>query len=312
MMEVYTVKINQSLLPLMISFESFFYISLAILQKNFREFNMKLKLLLMSTTIIANASFFSHDLKYYETHLDDAKRKFEECKKEFQHALIDRDKNKIKEIKQNSECIDSEKAIKEAKRREYEAKRALEEKQRKEKEAKQKSLFEAKKKEFLEKYKNMDYLAFLKDGKQECSYFNQNALFGAMDYSLKASKCVAWKELQKEKEQTAITDMDAKYPVEKLLDYKNEVCKHASYGDTTCEFVRDVVFKQREDKVVKNYLANKDLLKKDFNACHKKFYALYMQSKYQEADKVKNTYKCYMASQAAQKLNIFNYIHPMK
>ena len=273
---------------------------------------MKLKILLIATIIAANAGLFTHDLKYYETHLDDAKEKFQECKKAFQHALIDKDKDKIKEIEQDSECIDSEKAIKQARRREQEAKRALEEKKRKEQEAKQKVVFEQKKKEYIEKYKTMDYINFLKDGKQECSFFSQKKIFGGMDYSQKASKCVAWKELQKEKEKKAVEETDAKYPGAKLLEYKNKVCKNAMFGDAKCDFIRDVVFKKREESVIKNYLANKQQLKKDFNECYHEINALYKKSKYKEVQKIKNSYKCYMAAKAALKLNIYGYFKPMK
>ncbi len=266
---------------------------------------MKFKLFLLST-MVANAGFFTHDLQYYETHLDDAKEKMDECFKSLQHALIDKDEDKIKELEQDSECDHADRALKEAKSREEEARREIEEKQRKERQAKNKALFLQKKQEYILKYKDMPYLEFLKDA-EKCQYYRH---YGNI-FTPKDSQCVAWKEMKKEKETIALDKLDATYPDKKLLDYKNKVCKRVQYGNIACNFAV-LAFQHREESVIKNYLENRDLLKKDFNDCYAKITAFNKQRKFQEAQNVSNTYKCYMTYKAAQKLNIYGFFRPMK
>jgi hypothetical protein len=64
--------------------------------------------------------------------------------------------------------------------------------------------------------------------------------------------------------------------------------------------------------IINDYLAHKDKLKKDFNSCFYKIDALNKKGKYQEAIKLKKSFKCYMPAQAAVKLNVYGYFKPIK
>lgn len=65
-------------------------------------------------------------------------------------------------------------------------------------------------------------------------------------------------------------------------------------------------------KQVDTYVANKDLLKKDFNECQKTFTNYQRHSKFKEAQALKKTFKCYTAAKAAEKFRVFGFFTPMK
>ena len=269
----------------------------------------KITILFLLTATLLNAGWFSHDKEYYLSHPDDAKAKLESCKQEFIEAIKEKDEDKIKDIQADSECRDAESAYKQHKRELYRAKRELEKQQRAKEMAKKKKAFEKEYQAKLELFKQSDFKSFMAL-KKECQYFSGTNLFGE-DYSPKAAKCKAWKELQKDKEQKELTTLLSQYPDEKLLDYKNQVCKNAIYGDMTCNFARKA-YEERTKQMVDYYVSHKDKLKQDFNECQYKVGKLHKSSKYQEAQKARDSYKCFMAAQAALKFNIYGYFKPMK
>jgi len=273
---------------------------------------MKLKTttLLLLTATLLNAGFFSHDKEYYLSHPDDAKAKFESCKQEFVEALKEKDEDKIKDIQADSECRDAESAYNQHKQELYRAKRELEKQQRAKEMAKKKKAYEKEYQAKLEVFKQSDFKSFIAL-KKECQYFSFGGGLYSTNYSPKAAKCKAWKELQKDKEQKELTTLLNKYPDEKLLDYKNQVCKNALYGDLTCDFARKA-YEERTKQIVDYYVSRKDKLKQDFNECQHKIDKLNKSSKYQESQKVKDSYKCFMAAQGAMKFRIYGYFQPMK
>jgi hypothetical protein len=95
------------------------------------------------------------------------------------------------------------------------------------------------------------------------------------------------------------------------MAYRDKVCKNASYDNMECDFARKVFEKQKE-MIIDDYLAHKDKLKKDFNSCFYKIDALNNKSKFEEANKIRNSFKCYMPAQAAEKLNVYGYFAPIK
>ena len=255
-----------------------------------------------------NAGLFSNDLEYYMNHPKEAKEKLKECEQRMIEALKSKDEEKVIEVQSDKECRYADKAYRKHKQELYRAKRKIEKEKRAKELEEKKKAFEAEYKKYLETFKSQEYKEFAKS-KKECQYYS-GAIFGE-DYSKKGAKCKAWKELFKQKEAKAFDELFKKYPKDKLLEYKEKVCKNAPFGDETCDFAMKA-FNKRKEIEIKNYLANKELLKKDFNECYKKIDNLAKKSKYNKVQKVKNSYKCYMAAQAAYKLNIYGYFKPMK
>jgi len=271
---------------------------------------MKLKTttLFLLTVTLLNAGWFSHNKEYYLSHPDEAKEKRNECEKSLAHAIIDNDKDKINAIQSNQECKDAKSAYIQHRKTQYQAKQKIEKQQRAKEMAKKKKAYEKEYQAKLEVFKQSDFKSFMAL-KQECEFYGGVLL--DKDYSPKAAKCKAWQELQKDKEQKELITILNKYPDEKLLDYKNQVCKNALYGDMTCDFARKT-YEERKKQIVNYYVSHKDKLKQDFNECYHKIDKLNKSSKYQEAQKVKDSYKCFMASQGALKFNIYGYFQPMK
>jgi hypothetical protein len=272
---------------------------------------MKLKkiVLFLATATLLNAGWFNHDKEYYLSHPNEAKEKRNECEKSLAHALIDNDKDKINAIQSNQECKDAKSAYIQHRKTQYQVKQKIEKQQRAKEMAKKKKVFEKEYQAKLTLFKQSDFKSFMAF-KKECQYFSSGGIFGE-DYSPKAAKCQAWKELQKDKEQKELTTILSQYPDEQLLDYKNQVCKNAIYGDITCDFAQKA-YEKRKKQIVDYYISHKDKLKQDFNECYHKIDKLNKSSKYKESQKVRDSYKCFMASQGALKFNIYGYFQPIK
>jgi len=271
---------------------------------------MKLNTILLSISaivMVANAGFFTHDKAYYDAHPKEAKTKFKACDKALAHAMIDKDKKKSQEIINDVECKTAHQAYKEhnnkIRKDKYKAKqnkRALEKKEKK-------NAFEVEYDKQITQLKDLEYEKFRTLKQEACGNV---AIFGDR-LSLKDAKCKAWKDLKQSKENEAVKNLLIVHPNKKIFEYKNQVCKNALYNDSKCELARKAFDKEKKD-VIKAYLLDKTLLKKDFNICYHEIITLNKSSKYKESQKLLKSYKCYMASQAAVKLNIHGYYKPMK
>jgi len=273
---------------------------------------MKLKAILFGLSVLigsANAGFFDHDKAYYASHLDDAEEKIKDCKKAMAIARIDKDKEKFIEITKDEECKAAFDAVKAHKREIWEEERKARKKKEAEEKAKKKVLFDAEYKKQLDIFKAADYDKFISLGKQDCQYYSES-LFGE-GLSLKDAKCNAWKLLQKEKEEEAINHLLTQYPKEKILKYKNETCAKAAYGNPLCDLARKA-YEQEKQVAIGRYDADKALLKKDFNECHEKYMKLWTKTKYDDAMKLKKSYTCTMAAEAAQRYHVYGITQSMK
>ncbi len=273
---------------------------------------MKLKAILFGLSILigfANAGLFDHDRAYYASHLDDADEKIKDCKKAMAIARIDKDKEKFMEIMKDEECKAAHNAVKDHKRQIWEEKRKAREKKRAEEKAKKKILFDAEYQKQLSIFKQADYDKFMSLGKKDCEYYS-GPLFGD-GISLKDAKCKAWKSLQKDKTDEAINHLLAQYPKEKILKYKNEVCEKGTFGNPLCTLASKAYEKEKLVAVGK-YDEDKALLKKDFNECHEKYMKLWTKTKYDDAMKLKNSYTCTMAAEAAQRYHVYGITQTMK
>jgi hypothetical protein len=186
---------------------------------------------LVTLSIVANAGFFgSNDKAYYLQHIDEAKEKMRWCEGVVKQAFKDKDEEAYHEIKKDAECNAAYKAIREYKHKQREMQRKKEEEARKEKEAKQKAAFEAEYKKSLEEFKILNYIDLQKRAKKECQYY-VSPPFGSEYSDLTLAKCQAYKEVILKKEEEATKQLLQHYPNEKLIAYRDKICKNASYDD---------------------------------------------------------------------------------
>lgn len=258
-----------------------------------------LTLLCLGLAINANAGFFSdNDKAYYLKHIDEAKEKIKECKLDLKAAIVAHDGDKFKELEKDEECKNANKAIREH-----------EEMERAKQEAKDKKEYDKLYKQALEEFKKMSYDEFVKlEGKLSFS-------FGlGSKYNPKDARYDAYNAIKQEKLKEKINSLIKQYPNSKLLDYKNKICEDAMYGSPEykkCKLVNKA-FEEHTNSVVKEYSSSKDKLKEDFNTCHYKIAKLRKSSKYEEAQKLRKSYICYMALKAAHQQKIYGYSEPMK
>jgi len=271
---------------------------------------MKLHTILLSITalaMVAHAGLFSHDKAYYDADPKKAEEKFKECDKALAHAMIDKNLEKSQEIRNDAECKAAHQAYKEHKKIIRQNKyRARNEKKALEKKEQEKS-FKVEYDNQITQLKSLNYDKFMSLQKEVCLTV---PMFGN-GLSLKDAKCKAWKDLKQSKENEAVNSLLTTYPHAKILEYKNQVCKNVLFDDPKCQEAK-LAFEKEKKNVIESYLLNKDLLKKDFNTCYNKIITLNKSSKYKESQEVLQSYKCYLASQAATKLNIYGYYNPMK
>jgi len=273
---------------------------------------MKLKAILFVLSVLigsANAGLFDHDKAYYASHLDDADEKIKDCKKAMAIARIDKDKEKFMEVMKDEECKAAHDAVKAHKRKIWEEERKAREKKEAEEKAKKKVFYDAEYKKQLDIFKVADYDKFMSLGKQDCQYYSR-PFYGDV-LSLKDAKCKAWKSLQKEKTDEAINNLLTQHPKEKILQYKNETCEKAAYGNPLCDIARKA-YEQEKLVAIGRYDSDKALLKKDFNECHENYMRLWTKTKYDDAMKLKKSYTCTMAAEAAQRYGVYGITQSMK
>ena len=278
---------------------------------------MKFKTLLLTITLAAsaaNAGFFSHDKAYYDKHIDVAKEKLKECIKVYQHALIDEDTQKVKEIRQDQECKDAESSVKEyryakaqieayKKQKKEEAERKAKAKKEAEELKKRQAAFDAEYQTQLATLKGASFDVIYK-AKRECQFGFGDSL------SKKAARCKAVSKLENDKEAQALDEMIKSTPKENFLEFKEKTCQK-DFNSGSC-YLANKAFESMVKKQVDTYIANRDLLKKDFNECQKTFTNHQRHSKFKEAQALKKTFKCYAAAKAAEKFRVFGFFAPMK
>jgi hypothetical protein len=273
---------------------------------------MKLTTVLFGLSMLiisANAGLFDHDKAYYDSHLDNADEKVKDCKKAMAIARIYKDKEKFMEVMKDEECKAALDAVKAHKRQIWEEKRKAREKKEAEEKAKKKVLYSAEYKKQLDIFTETDYDRFMSLGTQDCKYYSGSFL--GNNLSLKDAKCKAWKSLQKDKTDEAINHLLSQYPKEKILKYKNETCEKAAYGNPLCDLARKA-YEQEKLVAIGRYDSDKELLKKDFNECHEKYMKLWTKTKYDDAMKLKKSYTCTMAIEAAQHYGVYGITQSMK
>ena len=258
----------------------------------------KLFIVVLTTSLFACSD---NDLSYYQSHLDEAKDKVQECETLFKEAIIAQDVDELKTLSEDLECKAARKA-----RSEY--RRELAQMKKKQLREEQQKQLELDKQKFITEYKrykneftDMKFELFY-DIKKEC-----NRSF----YSGPSAKCKAFKELQKTKWDAEIGILIEKYDGDKLVKFNKEWCRGLKHNQAYCEISHDAVEKQRKDKI-EYFLANRDILKTVFNKCQSKYKKLWNSRGFAAARQYIQTFQCSTVSKAAAKLRVFNFSKPIR
>ena len=90
----------------------------------------------------------------------------------------------------------------------------------------------------------------------------------------------------------------------------NKYCQGIDFNYSRCELSKDGSIALQK-KAIKNYLANRTLLKKDFNKCQEEYARLKKQGKWRQADNAIKSYTCQLAAKAARELKVYNFKKPI-
>ena len=258
----------------------------------------KLFMVVLTTSLFACSD---NDLSYYQSHLDEAKNKVQECDALFKKAITAQDIDQLETLSENLEC----KAARQA-RSEYQRELVqLENKKLKEERKKQ---LEQNKQKFITEYKR--YKSELTGMKVEPFYGIQKECNRSI-YSEPSSKYKTFKELQKTKWNAEISTLIEKYDGDKLVEFNKEQCRGLKYNQAYCEISHDAVKKQRKDKI-EYYLVNRNILKTVFNKCQSKYIKLWRSTGFAEARQYIQTFQCSTVSAAAKELKVFDFSNPIR
>ncbi len=254
--------------------------------------------IIMASLFITGCS--KKDLEYYQSNIEDAESKVNECAADMKEAFASQNEEDLKSVMEDPECKNAEIAF-----RKYKSKRAKLAREEKRKEEERKKAEEEKifKKEYGEQVvalKAMDFLTF--------SSLNKECL-GQL-FKTPTAKCQAYKDLNEDRKANEIKVLMGQYKDGELENFKAKKCSGLEFDALYCELSRVAVSQQQTD-IVNNYLEKRDVLKEDFNACYREYQRLKKANKYNEMYAVNRTYKCSLVIKASQRLKIYNFNQPM-
>ena len=258
----------------------------------------KLFIVVLTTSLFACSD---NDLSYYQSNLDEAKNKVQECDTLFKEAIIAQDVDELETLSEDLEC----KAARQA-RSEY-SRELAQMKKKKLREEQQKQL-ELDKQKFIAEYKR--YKSELTNMKFELFYGIQKECNRSF-YSDPSAKCKAFKELQETKWDAEISILIEKYGGDKLVKFNKEWCGGLKYNQAYCEISHDAVEKQRKDKI-EYFLVNRNILKTVFNKCQSKYIKLRKSIGLAAARQYIQTFQCSTVSAAAGKLKVYGFSNPIR
>ncbi|MFP8965644.1 hypothetical protein ACKC9G_03575 [Pokkaliibacter sp. CJK22405] len=254
------------------------------------------QILVCSVAALLLAGCSDHDLPYYQSHLDEAKAKQEECEASMKSAFMSQDEDKLKSVVEDKECIAADKANREYRyaQAELAAKKRQEEAAKKEAEAQRQYDEEyAKAKESLSAASTEE---FFKSG-EDCT---------PKMWGKPSAACKAYNELEEGKLNTALSALITQFPKDKLKAQSEDRCSGINFDKTACDLLRKAVTKQQKDQVA-FYLENRESLRTDFNDCVNRIKSLNKDQKYNDANEFARSYQCSMAQRAAQELKVFGF-----
>lgn len=238
----------------------------------------------------------SHDKKYYEANKAEAEKKKNECESEMISLIKSGDLNGADKLRKDQECLDAFSVYQEVAKKRRELQREAERKLEAEKAAKKAAKFKKDYEEALKRLKPLDFNAFIT--KNPC----RSGRWG----DAPTADCKAYRELLKDKENKEIDRLINLYPGEALKEHRVKVCGSGPICDIAMTAEQDQLKRQ-----VKHYTENKSELKKDFNSCHNKYMALQKAMKWNDMEKVTQSFKCRSVMEAARAYNIIGLTQPM-
>ncbi|RYV04116.1 hypothetical protein SOPP22_01575 [Shewanella sp. OPT22] len=261
---------------------------------------MNSKILTLSCLVLLITACGQKDRAYYEANLDDAISKAEECEARMKAAFMAQNEESLKAVGKDQECKfamdvnhahQKELAIvkRELEKEEQEKKRKLEEEAYKVEYEKQ-----------IAQLKLLNYREFYAVHKECISKITFKP----------SAKCKAEKTLRPSKEQEEIAALKNKFTNGKLEEFEKKSCFGSQYDQAYCKLSRKASDQQQDEKV-QYYLANRSVLKSDFNDCHLERKRLWSERKIIEANAYLRTYKCRMAARAGREVNAMTFQRPM-
>ncbi len=257
---------------------------------------------LLATTVAATllAGCSEHDLPYYQSHLDEAQTKVNECKDALKTAFVAQDKDALKKVAEDGECRAADQA-----RREYQQQLAEQERALREEESK-------KQKAEAERQYAADYEQAKADlaGLRDDAFFDYSKQCKLVIFGQPSAQCKAFTELEPARSEAAVVALITRFPKEQLITYKKDHCQGINFSESQCQLSERAVDKQHDDQIA-FYLNNRDQLKTDFNNCNEQITQLKKERKYDESSEFAHTYQCKLALEAAGHLKVYGYGKPL-
>lgn len=248
----------------------------------------------LTVSIFSVAGIFDHDKAYYTSHLEDAAEQIKSCKKEMAIARIDEDKEKVMALMKDQECKDAFDAIKEHKRKLQKERYALEQKKREEEKAKKEAQFKIDYQKQLVLQKQLPYEDFVKI-KKTCGF----------SFGTPTAECKVFNELKQIRKQDAVKELMSKYHGDDLINYNKKECNKGSQLPN-CDISYYAANKDREDTITKLSL-DKEAFKKVYTECSKKIIPLRKKMKWEQINKITQSFKCSTALTAARSYHIMGF-----
>lgn len=238
------------------------------------------------------------NLEHYQSNLDAAESKVEQCQKDMEAAYNKGDEKGLKAVSEDLECGFADKAVRDHQRKIAKLKLEKERAEREKKRIAAEKAFNEEYQKHLAELKAMPYEHFVSK-KEECRFHpHQKPL------------CKAFLELEAPRRDEEIQQLISKHSGEEL-DVMNKGCKNIWPKTPSCQII-DMSIRKAEADQVSTFLVDKPQLVSDFNSCQKQFSTLNKAKKYQEASHFTQTFPCRTASQAARKLGVYGFSRPIK
>ncbi|RJG49488.1 hypothetical protein [Motilimonas pumila] len=210
-----------------------------------------------------------NDLAFYQTHIEDAKAKLLSCR--------------LTTETNDNECYAAKVAVDQ-----YAVKHAYSIKQQVI--AKQQTQYKA----FIAEFSKLPYRDFLQQA-------------DACSWSDLSPKCQALNELKEAVLAKEIARLKLNFKSVEMDQYQRQACRGGiSFNKDVCH-AATVAMRQQKTEAISRYLANKEVLAKDFTACRLEFYQAIEKDQFKnEKGFLNNRYHCYLAAKAANQLGVYS------
>lgn len=246
-------------------------------------------------TIVFLSGCGEHDKAYYEANIGRAETKVKECDEAIKKALKENQIETVRALSEDSECRAADSVYHQHKQKIREKEYEIQRQEREEKDKAEAEKFAADYNEQLAVVKVMPYKDFL-SGIGECRLER-----------ITTAKCKAFFDSKTERDKAEVESLKETYINGELERFNKKVCRGLAYDEMNCQLSQTAIREQQKEKV-EYYLANREVLKNDFNQCRSNYTELSKTMKSSEAStKAYQTYTCLMVKRAASRLKIYNF-----